>query len=138
MGWREMMSKKKKFKTVQDVYDAIPSIDCQGLCHESCGPIMMSNVERSRMAAAGKTPPSLDNLAPGLNCIQLQLNRKCGAYQVRPLVCRLFGVVAVMPCPFGCKPERWLPEREARHLQKELDRMSDRPSEFGLSKEAIV
>lgn len=46
----------------------------------------------------------------------------CRVYQLRPLVCRLFGVVdnSKMRCQFGCQPTRWLSNEEARKICEEV------------------
>jgi hypothetical protein len=35
-------------------------------------------------------------------------------------ICRLWGVVPAMACPFGCQPDRWLSDREACLLLAEM------------------
>ncbi|HEV2379781.1 MAG TPA: hypothetical protein VG206_08280 [Terriglobia bacterium] len=37
-------------------------------------------------------------------------------YGVRPLICRLWGLVKAMRCPHGCEPEQWLSDEEARAM----------------------
>lgn len=37
---------------------------------------------------------------------------RCSLYSIRPVICRLWGVVESMPCPHGCKPERVLTDEE--------------------------
>jgi Fe-S-cluster containining protein len=48
----------------------------------------------------------------------LPFTGKCLAYSIRPLVCRLWGVIDVpgMRCPFGCIPERWVSMTEYSEL----------------------
>ena len=40
----------------------------------------------------------------------------CGIYEVRPMICRLFGAVdaPMMECPHGCGPARKLTEQQSR------------------------
>lgn len=39
---------------------------------------------------------------------------KCSIYEVRPLVCRLWGIDETVRCPLGCEPEGgWLTRQEA-------------------------
>jgi Fe-S-cluster containining protein len=45
---------------------------------------------------------------------------KCTVYEVRPLVCRLFGMVKKMKCKYGCKPSKWLSDRKAFKLMDEM------------------
>ena len=51
-----------------------------------------------------------------MTCSMLAPNGRCTVYSLRPLVCRMWGVVRAMPCPWGCEPERWLTDREAMKL----------------------
>ena len=46
-----------------------------------------------------------------LTCPMLKDN-KCSIYDKRPLICRLYGVVENMKCRFGCKPTRYLTNKE--------------------------
>lgn len=95
---------KKRRLALQELYDELPKIDCKQQCSESCGPVFMTRVEwqsvcrvvgEERKGDADLTCPILEE---GL----------CSAYEVRPMLCRLWGVVESMKCPWGCIPERWL------------------------------
>ena len=81
------------------LYEQIPAIRCRGLCSESCGPIQMSAREKVRIEKA-----SVKALGCDEHCSML-VGGRCSVYDVRPMVCRLWGVVEAMPCPFGCVPE---------------------------------
>ena len=49
-----------------------------------------------------------------LNCVHLG-PKGCEVYAERPLICRLFGTTASMPCPNGCRPDVMIdPEVEER------------------------
>lgn len=120
----------------QDIYDKIPKIECKGLCGKGhnmcCGPIGCVSGEARLLEQYNGTSIqwlSLENnsvmmdmeaLAPSLQCPLLGLDGRCQAYDVRPLVCRLWGVVKEMQCHHGCQPERWLPDSEARLLMREV------------------
>jgi Fe-S-cluster containining protein len=99
------------------LYAQLPAVDCVGLCWDSCGPIDMSAAERARIAAAGVHIPrgSFYGDGPGL-CPALTMFKRCGVYEIRPLVCRIWGLTRRMPCTYGCKPERYLTEPEAYEL----------------------
>jgi Fe-S-cluster containining protein len=58
------------------------------------------------------------------SCTMLKGGR-CLGYEARPLVCRLFGVVPKMKCPWGCEPERWLTDEEGWALLAETARISE-------------
>lgn len=99
---------------LEALYAALPTIACKGLCHESCGPILMSEAESARLQAAGHLPGA--NIAT-LTCAQLgpmeaDGGRRCQAYALRPMICRLWGLVRSMACHHGCVPSRWLTDEE--------------------------
>lgn len=113
---------------LQELYDRVPEIpDCVGECHESCGPIEMSVRERERIRErTGYLIPRVDelrnggfgrlasNLAAGmkpqeavkgcLDCPLLTADKLCSVYEIRPMICRLWGASEAMPCPHGCHP----------------------------------
>lgn len=99
-----------------ELYAELPAMECQGLCAQSCGPIRMTEPERARIAAAGVTIPDGGIFTPGM-CPALTMFRQCSVYEVRPLICRLWGVVKSMPCPWGCRPEGgWLTDQQGYDL----------------------
>lgn len=86
----------------EKVYAAVPDANCKGLCHEACGVITMSEFEFDRITArTGREPAAKDGT---LTCPLLTEDRKCSVYDIRPLMCRLYGSTEKMPCPFGCVP----------------------------------
>jgi Fe-S-cluster containining protein len=57
-----------------------------------------------------KTIPGLQHLVmkpadDGLTCRYLKKAR-CTIYDVRPLICRLYGAASGLECPHGCRPAR--------------------------------
>lgn len=94
------------------LYAQLPPLDCQGLCADSCGPIPAGTAERQRMErAAGRRLEAPEVLTPvdGVlevchECSMLKDGR-CAVYDARPMICRLWGLVEDMPCPYGCAPE---------------------------------
>ena len=40
--------------------------------------------------------------------------------EVRPLICRLYGLVKRMACPWGCQPDRWMTDVEAYELLRKV------------------
>jgi Fe-S-cluster containining protein len=111
------------------IYAAVPRIACKGLCQHSCGPIMASPREMAHFERmTGKPFPDAnamleraikDRRVP--SCPHLNVLGQCDAYQHRPLLCRLWGVVPGMPCQHGCQPERQLSERESRELLRQAE-----------------
>lgn len=70
--------------------------------------------ERARILVNHRRSPA--SPAGATRCALLRRDGACSVYVDRPLICRLWGVVETMPCPFGCRPERWLSEQEALEL----------------------
>jgi Fe-S-cluster containining protein len=92
-----------------ELYARIPAIPaCDGRCWTSCGPIEMSDRERQRIRAAGTRITPYDKAmadVEGFWCDALTGDKRCAVYDLRPLVCRLWGAVEGMPCVYGCVPE---------------------------------
>lgn len=102
---------------VKKIYASLPRIDCQGACADSCGPIAYSIAEAEIVRLSGGDPPTCGS---GGMCSALSRKGKCRIYAARPLVCRLFGVVEAMRCPFGCQPDRFLSDSEVLELFRQI------------------
>ena len=109
------------------IYKKLPKLNCKGLCTESCSLIKVGELERKRIKEfLGNDPfiPQEDFLQTIMSmkkeewACKLLKDGKCTVYNIRPLICRLFGLVKKMECPFGCVPERWLTDEEARSMLK--------------------
>jgi Fe-S-cluster containining protein len=113
------------------LYARLPVIDCAGLCAESCGPIDMTFRERARIREHGQriTEPEKALARPGFRCDALTAAGRCGVYDVRPLICRLWGVTENMRCPWGCQPHpRHLTAVEANQLMTEAMLIGGHPA----------
>ena len=88
--------------TITHLRKHIPSFECVPGCHDCCGPVTTSSEEMSRLPVKTETEHT-DALAD-FNCVHLGPNG-CTVYAERPLICRLFGTTAKMPCPNGRRPE---------------------------------
>jgi hypothetical protein len=113
---------------MQAVYDQVPAMaDCKGNCWISCGPASMTPWERRRLATAGHkvTPDEIARCSPwDFWCEALGPDGRCMAYDLRPLVCRLWGAVSWLPCPAGCMPEGgYLPDDVSVRLLLESIRL---------------
>jgi Fe-S-cluster containining protein len=86
---------------LDDLYAQVPDVGCKGLCVNSCGSVAMSPEEQRRIAERGVHLPLLAAFVD--HCPALR-NGRCSVYEVRPMVCRLWGAVEGMKCPFGCAP----------------------------------
>jgi len=110
-------------KNLDALYGELPKINCQGKCQESCGPIFMSGPEWQRIIRRlGYEPKG----RPDLTCPMLKSDGKCSVYHIRPAICRLWGIVDVMPCPWGCKPERYLTKMEGHAFLNRIDSMVEK------------
>ncbi len=72
-------------------------MQCRPGCHECCGPILMSPLEAKRLQ--GRQNPA----HKALECPWLGKDG-CRVYAMRPLICRLFGTLQDLRCPYGCAP----------------------------------
>lgn len=75
----------------------------------------MAPMEQRRIAEKGRVllplMAAFENACPALQ------SGRCEVYEVRPMVCRLWGAVEGMQCPYGCVPPAgYLPDREGQRL----------------------
>lgn len=107
------MSNAEKLAKIDAILDEIPSFKCKEGCADCCGPIQLSRLEYLRcMKASGRTVKDVrQHMARNLKHKIYQcplLNKKtnhCSVYEVRPVICRIFGVVKDLPCPHGYGPD---------------------------------
>lgn len=96
---------------LEALYAQVPDVGCQQKpgCLNSCGPVDGGLRERIRLARAGvKLPPkrvsdALLRLRGHYTCPAL-VGEQCTVYEVRPMICRLWGAWEPLPCPYGCRP----------------------------------
>jgi hypothetical protein len=81
----------------------ISRFDCVPGCHDCCGPVTASSEEMARLPL--KSDAEHDAALAELNCVHLGPSG-CEVYDQRPLICRLFGTTASLPCPRGRGPEQ--------------------------------
>jgi len=101
------------------LYSLVPRINCMGKCQASCGPINGSPAEKAYFEKqTGKSFPEWQKVIATrhMECPHLDPLGRCEVYANRPIVCRLWGVVPEMPCPWGCTPERMLSSKEGQRL----------------------
>jgi Fe-S-cluster containining protein len=112
-----------------ELYAKVPRIpDCDGRCWTSCGPIDMSDRERQRIRAAGVRITPYDQAMASAGrfwCDALTGDKRCAVYELRPLICRMWGAVEGLPCVYGCVPEggRYLSDADAYRLIAESQRI---------------
>ena len=78
---------------------------------------MMSDVEARRIEQSTGLP--LRKVDLDLVCPYLTDKGRCSIYDLRPLICRMFGTVEGMPCPHGCKAAL-LTDKQSAVLFKQL------------------
>jgi Fe-S-cluster containining protein len=110
------------------LYAELPTINCRGLCHTSCGPIIMTEPERQRIRDRHRLHIADLATRPGtLDCPALTAIGRCSVYESRPIVCRIWGLAEGLPCIYGCQPSRVLTDAEAReYLARASDIAGDR------------
>lgn len=107
--------------TLEEIYASIPSVECKGLCQDSCGPIAMSVTEDDRIRSQGFDIPSMADAIAALEggedyyCPALD-DGQCAVYDDRPTICRLWGATQSMPCPHGCTPADALTQEQSHSL----------------------
>lgn len=107
------------------LYAELPTIKCGGYCQDSCGPVEMSVRERQRIEAKhGEVTCGV-----GPSCTMLRPDGTCRAYEIRPMICRLWGLMKSMACPYGCKPDRWLTDAEAFMFLTRADEIGGSPTD---------
>ena len=121
--------KDPRSRRLEEIYARIPKIECQRKCQAACGLVCATGrIEDERLLRQtgekfGETffatrpflgVPWVE--ANHVHCDFLTLSGDCEFYPLRPLMCRLFGVIRELECPHGCKPERWLTDAEKMEL----------------------
>lgn len=114
---------------LKNVYESLPKIVCKKLCQESCGPIIVGAQERKEIADYLGYDPFIekkeilekfkDGKILDYNCPMLD-SGSCSIHNIRPLICRLYGVVKGMQCRFGCVPKKFMKASKARDLIKKV------------------
>lgn len=115
-------------KTIDDIYKKVPALNCKGLCADSCGVILLQQVEYERITALAPIPEKRTGMESGppftptddaLTCPMLRAGR-CTVHAARPLICRIWGTVkaarSAAHCQHGCRPKRWLTDAESHAL----------------------
>ncbi len=113
------------------LYARLPRLQCKGLCQQFCGQVPMSEVEHRRIVEYMGEP-----IPFGRTIVCPLLDRdsgKCTCYPVRPLICRGFGLVddPLLRCPHGCKPSRWLSNKEFGQFVAKMGEIVERGKTTG-------
>ncbi len=98
---------------LQKLYDQLPKVACKGLCTTACGPLMFTKLEAGIIQREHETKLTCSE---ALTCSALVAGQ-CSVYSSRPYVCRAYGAVEGLECPFGCLHETGLmPAEESEAL----------------------
>lgn len=80
------MTLAERAAVLDAIYAELPTIECQGHCQESCGPFPPFPAEQDRLLYQYGRSPGIEHWT----CPLLVAGR-CRAYEIRPLLCRLWG-----------------------------------------------
>lgn len=130
---------------LEELYASLPALECKGRCHDTCTAIDASELERERMAARGVHLPAalahaqlaaLIESGETPRCPALGPLNTCRVYDVRPMVCRAFGLVmdrattpmnhfkGPMMCDHGCVPDGTISFQEYARALREIEKLS--------------
>jgi len=132
---------KKELAELREVWDSIPGLKCQGKCYDTCTTLDFTSPIEKKVVRSYcvqhklpyfefkvLSPPSPEitkHQAEGhepsdgcLKCPYLTVQNRCSIYDVRPILCRLYGVTELQRCPFGCEPERILTVGESSLIMR--------------------
>ncbi len=111
-------------KKLKKIYSKIPKINCHH-CHFCCGPIVWFEPEKiviedyMRKNKIKKVVWTLDEFKKNdMKCPYL-FNDRCVIYDVRPIICRLFGVIQELKCEL-CDDVKLLTNNELDSIKKEF------------------
>jgi hypothetical protein len=113
---------------LERLYAEVPSVACQRRCGTACGPVILTDLEAQRLRLATHTKPRTLPMAHGspgaMRCVYLAPDqRRCTVYAIRPLICRVWGAIKRLSCPFGCVPDRWLSDHEFLAIAQAVERL---------------
>jgi Fe-S-cluster containining protein len=104
----------------------------------------MSPREHARIRAAGVDIPDstrlrvLEHARGDWSCPALTEENRCAVYDIRPMICRLWGAMKSLRCGFGCQPATgWLTDIQAQELLGKAMRAGGSPTE-GAAREAFA
>lgn len=121
----EVMEIKEKLNSI---YSKVPDFQCKEGCWDCCGPIHWSPAEDvvidDWLKQHGRKQRFINSVADFLRCPYLDADDKCTIYEVRPIVCRLSGVVPEMPCEYG-SPKRMLSSKEGSEIFRAIIKVAD-------------
>lgn len=127
------MNREEALAELDDLYAQLPALECKGRCHDSCTSINMTELERERIRARGvEIGPSMTHarvkklVAAGRTprCPALGPLNTCTVYDVRPMICRTFGMVLGELCQHGCVPDGTITREEMVRVLYDIEMLS--------------
>lgn len=132
-------SRAEAIERLEQIYDSLPDIACKGLCDDECTLVSGSELERERIRERGiDLGPAIASrragrsiaafVASGLHqyrCPALSPFGTCRVHDVRPLICRAFGVVdGYLICEHGCVPDGTIDAAQLAAMLDEVEELS--------------
>lgn len=125
------MRRSKRLRVLREVWGSMPSIECKGLCWQSCSTVPVFPIELEALQEhAGRDLATTDlsyanGRVVGLGtfgapCPFLVMQR-CSAREVRPTICRVYGLSEGIRCPHGCEPTRLMTDEETFKLLNRVE-----------------
>lgn len=131
-----MSTTSKRIRQLDAIYATLPTVECKGLCHQSCAAVPVYDAELVRLEQVAKRKlPVLEMETPGRNTAilardwprdgscPLLVMKRCTVYNDRPLICRIFGVAEGLPCPHGCEPTTKLSDQDVITIQRKMEKL---------------
>ena len=114
----------------EELYAQIPNMTCLSGCADCCGCcgiLRFSRYEVAQISTAKIIRAIFRRFrqVTSQKCPHLTADNRCGIYEVRPFVCRLFATTERLPCPKGIGPDKLLSAEEAEKLINQFLRIID-------------
>jgi Fe-S-cluster containining protein len=126
-----MFKKRRKLRKTlhEELYAQIPNMTCPSGCSDCCCIVRFSRYEVAQISIAKIIRAIFIRFrqATTQKCPHLTRDNRCGIYQVRPFVCRLFGTTEIerLRCPKGMRPNKLLSVEEGENLINQFLRIID-------------
>ncbi|MDI6760875.1 MAG: hypothetical protein QMD05_08605 [Candidatus Brocadiaceae bacterium] len=105
----------KKENPLHKLYSLVPDFECIAGCTACCGPVPFTKQEWDKVKDKRRVT--------SLTCPYATLG--CEIYDNRPFLCRLYGTVEKMLCPFGRRPKMLLTEDQKTILMNQYCALLD-------------
>lgn len=124
----------ERLNRLEELYKEIPRLRCKGKCQEACGPIGLFPIEIASFKEKGIPLPVVGNhsVEGSLTCSHLKDNGRCAVYKDRPFICRLFGHLERLSCPYRCTSKKPFTQEDADRIISEIKALLDGESYYSL------